>query len=214
MILCKTKLLVLINKYMYEQTKSIDVVNKTIASLKKNGIDAVLANDASDAKNMVLSSIPKESTVMTMTSVTLDELDISKEINESGKFNSSRTMLSSATDNKEKKAIANIPDYVVGSVHAVTEDGKVVIASNTGSQIPAYVYTADHVIWVVGTQKIVKDLDDAMKRIYEYVLPLESERAKKAYGVSGSFVSKILIVNKEVTPGRIKVVFVPENIGY
>ena len=93
-------------------------------------------------------------------------------------------------------------------------DGKVLIASNTGSQLPAYAYGASKVIWIVGTQKIVNDLEDGMKRIYEYTLPLESERAQKAYGVAGSAVSKLLIVNQEVTPGRITIIFVPENIGY
>lgn len=199
---------------MYNTTKDLEVVNKTISMLKANGIDAVLAKDSSDAKNIVLGMIPKEAPVMTMTSVTLDETGIAKEINESGNFASARVELAKATDAKEKKVIANIPDYVVGSVHAITEEGQVLIASNTGSQLPAYVYTADHVIWVVGTQKIAKNLEDGMKRIYDYVLPLESERAKKAYGVPGSFVSKVLIVNREITAGRITVVFVPEKLGY
>ena len=105
-------------------------------------------------------------------------------------------------------------DYSLGSVHAVTEGGEVVIASNTGSQIPAYAYGSPKVIWVVGTQKIVKDMNMAMKRVYDYVLPLESDRAHKAYGVSGSNVSKILILNKEITPKRITMILVKEKIGF
>lgn len=199
---------------MFDTPKNVELVNRTIEALKANGIDAVFTKDSNDAKNMVLGMIPKNSSVMTMTSVTLDETGIATEINESGNFASARAKLGTTEDAKEKKVIANIPDYVVGSVHAVTEDGKVLIASNTGSQLPAYVYTADHVIWVVGTQKIVGNLDEGMKRLYDYVLPLESERAKKAYGVPGSFVSKLLIVNKEISPGRITIVFVPEKLGY
>lgn len=199
---------------MFDTPKNIDSVNKAIEALKANGISAVFAKDSSDAKSIVLGMIPKDMSVMTMTSVTLDETGIAKELNESGNFASARAKLNKTNDAKEKKVIANIPDYVVGSVHAVTEDGKVLIASNTGSQLPAYVYTADHVIWVVGTQKIVSNLDEGMKRLYDYVLPLESERAKKAYGVPGSFISKLLIVNQEITPGRITIVFVPEKLGY
>lgn len=199
---------------IFDTPKSIESVNKAIEALKANGITAVVAKDSNDAKSIVLGMIPKDASVMTMTSVTLDQTGIAQEINESGNFSSARTKLNATEDANEKKVIANIPDYVVGSVHAVTEDGKVLIASNTGSQLPAYVYTADHVIWVVGTQKIVDNLDEGMKRLYDYVLPLESERAKKAYGVPGSFISKLLIINKEINPDRIKIVFVPEKLGY
>ncbi len=199
---------------MYDTPKNNETIEKTIKALVENGIEAIFAKDKENAKNIVLGMIPKEASVMTMTSVTLDETGIAKEINESGNFNSARKKLETTTDPKEKKIIANIPDFTVGSVHAVTEDGRIIIASNTGSQLPAYVYTADHVIWVVGTQKIVSDLDEGVKRLYDYVLPLESERAKAAYGVSGSFVSKFLVINKEVNAGRMIVVFVPEKLGY
>jgi acyl-CoA hydrolase len=199
---------------MYNTPKTAKEIEDTIVSLGKNGINAVLATSEADAKEKVLSMIPLDKSVMTMTSVTLDKIGIAKEINESGNYNSVRAKLGSETDEKRKREIANAPDIAVGSVHAVTMDGKLMIASNTGSQLPSYAYSAAKVIWVVGTQKIVKDLEDGTKRIYDYVLPLESERAKKAYGAPGSFVSKLLIINKEVVPGRLTVVFVPENIGF
>jgi len=154
---------------------------------------------------------------MTMTSVTLDALGISKEINESGNYNPVRDKLYSMnreTQKKEMKTLGSSPEYVIGSVHAVTEDGKIMVVSATGSQLPAYVYGSNNVIFVVGTQKIVENIDQGMKRIYEHTLPLESERAKKAYGVPGSFVSKILIINKEIDPNRINLIFVPEAIGF
>ncbi len=99
-------------------------------------------------------------------------------------------------------------------MHAVTEDGKVLIASNSGSQLPAYAYGSGHVIWVVGAQKIVKNLDEGIKRIYEHSLPLESERARKAYGVPGSAVNKLLIINKEIIPGRITMILTKEKLGF
>jgi hypothetical protein len=89
----------------------------------------------------------------------------------------------------------------------------VLIASNTGSQLPAYVYGARHVIWVVGTQKIVKDVSEGMQRIWEYCLPLEDERAREAYGV-GSAVNKLLIIHGEVRPNRITVIFVKAVLGF
>lgn len=196
---------------------SIEIIAKTIANLKANGINAVLAKDANDAKGKVLALIPLQAEVMTQTSVTADTISIATSINESGKYNSVRKQLSTMSreiQGLEMQKLGTAPAYTVGSVHAVTEDGKIVIASNTGSQLPAYAYGSSQVIWIVGAQKIVKDLDQAMQRIYEYVLPLESKRAHKAYGVAGSFVSKILIINREVAPERIHLIFVPEVIGF
>jgi hypothetical protein len=105
------------------------------------------------------------------------------------------------------------PEYVLGSVHALTETGVAVIASATGSQLGPYSAGASKVIWVVGSQKIVPTLEEGMKRIEEYTLPLENERAMKAYGMN-SVIAKLLIVNREVTPGRITVVIVKENVGF
>ena len=150
-----------------------------------------------------------------MTSVTLDTLGISKEINESGAYASVRkTFATLAENDREKKHLGAAPTWSIASAHAVTEDGSIMIASNTGSQLPAAAYGADHVIFVVGGQKIVKNVEEGMKRVYEYVLPLESERAHKAYGVPGSFVSKILIINKEVEPNRIHIIIVNEVLGF
>ena len=190
-------------------------VEKTIGALKANGIEAVFVKNGAEAKKKVLEIIPKGAEVMNMTSVTLDTIGVPKELNESGKFNSVRAkLMDEKVSAREKKRLGAAPEWTVGSVHAVTENGEVVIASNTGSQLPAYAYGADHVVWVVGAQKIVKNLDDAHKRLYEYVLPLESERAKKAYGVAGSFVSKLLVVNKEIQPERITMIIVGEVLGF
>jgi hypothetical protein len=106
------------------------------------------------------------------------------------------------------------PDWAIGSVHAVTEEGQIVVASATGSQMPAYLYGAGHVVWVVGIQKIVPDLNAAIQRVYDHVLPLESDRARKAYGVPGSAVNKLLVINKEVQPSRATLIFVNEVLGF
>lgn len=147
----------------------------------------------------------------------INKINITHEINESGKYNSIRNKLMSMnreTQGKEMNKLGAFPEYAVGSVHAVSENGEVMIASNSGSQLPAYVYGSEKVIWVVGTHKIVKNIDEGFERIYEHSLPLESERAKKAYGVPGSNVSKLLIINKELIPDRIYLIFVNEVLGF
>ena len=191
-------------------------VEKTIEALKKNGVDTYFVKTASEAKKKLLEITPVGSEIMTMTSVTLDSIGITSEINNSKKFNAIRDKLYSMDRNKQKiemNRLGGAHEYVIGSVHAVTEDGKILIASNSGSQLPSYSYGAGKVIWIVGTQKIVKNIDEAFKRIYDYTFPLEDARAKKAYGMNSN-VSKILIVNKEIQPGRIILIFVDEVLGF
>ncbi len=204
----------------YTKLANDQIIEKTINALKANGIDAEVADTSEEAKKRVLELIPEGSEVMTATSTTLDQIGLADELNDSDKFNSTKNELKTLkreTDHRKMQQIGAAPEYMIGSIHAVTEDGKVVIASNTGSQLPGYVYGADHVIWVVSAKKITSNLDSAINRIYEHVLPLESARAReayKAYGVTGSNVSKLLIINKEVNPERIKLIFVKEDLGF
>lgn len=202
----------------WNQLAGKSTIEKTIIALKVNGIEVELVENGELAKQRVLEILPPGAEVMNMSSVTLDTIGIPQEINESGKYNSVKNKLNSMnreTQGLKMQKLGSAPEWSIGSVHAVTEDGHLLIASNTGSQLPAYAYGAAHVIWVVGAQKIVKNTDEGIKRIYEYVLPLESVRLNKQYNMTaGSFVSKILIVNREINKGRITVIFVNEVLGF
>ncbi len=203
---------------MWDTLANEQTLQNTLNALKQNGIEAIIVETADEAKNKALELIPKGNEVMTMTSVTLDTIGLSAELNKTdGEFKPVRDKLYAMdrkTQQQEMNRLGSAPVFVVGSVHAVTEDGHVLVASNTGSQLPAYSYGALNVIWIVGSQKVVKNIQDGMKRIYEHSLPLESERAKKAYGVAGSEVNKILIINKEGQAGRIKLIIVKEKLGF
>ena len=201
----------------YNQIATPELVAQTKENLEARGFVVHLATTKDEAKNLALNLIPEGSEVMTMSSITLAETEIDETLNNSGKYDAIRDKLYSLnieTQAKQMKILGSVHDYAIGSVHAITADGQIVIASLTGSQIPAYAYTSNKVIWVVGTQKITTDLDDAMKRVNEYVLPLESERANKAYGVPGSSVNKVLIYNKESIPERVHIILVSEVLGY
>ncbi len=200
----------------WDQLPDQETINKTIAALKRNGIEVKFVENGEMAKKEVFSLIPEKAEIMNMTSTTLDTLGISNEIVESGRYNSVRKKFETmdrVTQGLEMRKLGAAPEWVIGSVQAVTEDGHVLIASQGGSQLPAYVYGASYVLWVVGVQKIVKNRDEGMKRIDEYCLPLENERAKKVYG-TGSAVNKILIIDKEVKQGRITIVLVDEVLGF
>lgn len=203
----------------YTQLASHETIEKVIAKLAERGISAEVVGSANDAKTKITALIPAEAEVMTMTSVTLSQTGIEEELNTSEKYDSVKQKLNKMnreTDSREMQKLGAAPEWTVGSVHAITEEGNVLIASNTGSQLPAYAYGAEHVIWVVSTKKIVKDVEEGMKRIQEFIVPQETERARKAYNMPdfNTNVSKLLIVNKEVKPGRIHIIFVNESLGF
>lgn len=193
-------------------------IEKTINALKENGIQAIVVANKDKAKEKALEILPSGAQVMNMTSVTLEQTGILAAIEASLDYSLVKDQikqLDPSTQARERRQLGAAPDYAIGSVHAVTQDGHLLIASNTGSQLAAYVYGAGHVIWVVSAKKIVKNIEDGFKRIYEYVLPQESERANKAYGITtGSFVSKLLIVNRELVKNRLTIILVKESLGF
>jgi len=191
-------------------------IENTKRALKANGFAVYFVETGAEAKQKTLELIPEGAEVMNMTSMTLDTISVAEEVNESGNYDAVRAKLADKSISpSEKRKLGGGPDWTIGSVHALTEDGKLIIASNTGSQLGAYAYGAQHVIWVIGAQKIVKDFDAGMKRLYDYVLPLESARANKAYNITtGSNISKLLIINKEIQPDRAIVIIVNEMLGF
>ena len=193
----------------YDKLVDEKVLSKTVDALKLNGFSVDIVNNSSEARKKILEIIPRDAELMTMSSQTLIESGI---LNELDMFVNNAKKMFGKLDDKSKRKLGASPDWTIGSVHAITQDGKIVVASATGSQLPAYAYASPNVVFVVGTQKIVKDLDDAFKRINEYVLPLEDARAMKAYGMHSS-VNKLLIINKEFMP-RVKIIFVKEKLGF
>ena len=191
-------------------------VRRTAAALEANGMSVLLAADAADARRIVLGLIPDGSHVYHGASQTLEVSGITEEIEKSGRYEPLRPRIWSMdrqTQADEIRRLAASPDVMLGSVHAVTETGALVAASMSGSQLGPYATGAGRVILVVGTQKIVSDLEEALRRIDEYAFPLEDARAQAAYGIH-SAVSKVLIINREITPGRITVVLVDEALGF
>jgi acyl-CoA hydrolase len=188
----------------------------TVTALEEHGYSVEVVGDLDAARQAVLTRIPQGSSVMTNASVTLAETGIADAINDgSGGWDSARNRmfaLDFATQAPEMKAIGGQPDYALGSVHAVTHDGVLVIASASGSQLASYAWGAANVIFVVGAQKLVPDLAAAHQRIYQHSLPLEDARAQVAYG-QHSQVGKILEIHQEL-PGRIHIVLIRRQVGY
>lgn len=188
----------------------------TVVALEEHGFNVEVVGDLDAAREAVLARIPEGSSVMTNTSVTLAETGLVDAINDGvGRWESARNKmfaLDFATQAQEMKAIGGQPDYALGSVHAVTYDGTLVIASASGSQLASYAWGAASVILVVGAQKLVPTLEAAHERIYQHSLKLEDARAQAAYG-QHSFVGKILEIHQEL-PGRIHIVLIRQPAGF
>ncbi|WP_242527422.1 LUD domain-containing protein [Ktedonosporobacter rubrisoli] len=194
-------------------------IEKTVKALHAHGIRVVVCETGEQASKCVLELIPNGATVYDLPSRTLEMIGLSEQIERATRFQSVRVQAAALDHttkrNKIRKLIA-APDVLVGSVHAVTEAGEVLIASASGSQLSAAACGASKVIWVVGTQKLVGTLEDGLGRIRDYCLPLESERMQRAYGQLSavSAINKLLTITAEHKPGRITTVLVKQQLGF
>jgi hypothetical protein len=187
----------------------------TAEALEVRGFKAQVADGADHARALVMDAIPEGSEVHTALSETLRELGITAEIDESGRYDSVRKRLGGLdreTQGREMRKLGAAPDFIVGSAHAITDDGQIVVASGSGSQLGAYAYTGGHVMLVVGHQKLVRDVEEGLRRVREYSLPREFLRMQEL-GHPGTLLAKTLIIHYEPS-ARISVILVPETIGF
>jgi L-lactate utilization protein LutC len=188
----------------------------TAAALRDRGFAVQVVDDAAAAREAVLALIPEGAEVHQGSSTTLDEIGVTDVVTSSGRYDAVRPRMYAmdrATQAAEIRRLTSAPAYMLGSVHAVTEQGSLVAASKSGSQLGPYAYGAGKLILVAGTNKIVPNLDEAFRRINDHSLPLESARAQVAYGITSS-VDKLLVTNAEIQPGRTTVILVRESLGY
>src|SRR5512138_1611227 len=184
----------------FAKLASDEQIQRTAKALEANGIHTLIAENGEEAKRLFFELVPEGAEVFLGASVTLETLGIKDEIDKSGKYDALRLRMFAmdrATQGREIRKLGAAPDYAAESVHAVTEDGQVLIASNTGSQLGPYVSGAGKVIWVVGAQKLVKDLEEAMRRLEEYIVPREDVHMQQLYNAH-TYPSKVLIVNREI----------------
>ncbi|SRR5260221_10867285 len=199
----------------FERPADRDHLERTAAALNSRGFKAQVADSAEHARQLVLAAIPAGAEVHIALSETMRELGITSEIDESGRYDSIRSRLSALdreTQGREMRKLGAAPDYIVGSAHAVTDDGEIVVGSGSGSQLGAYAYAGGHVILVIGHQKLVGDLDEGLRRLREYSVPREFARMQEA-GFPGTILAKTLLIHHDPT-SRTTVILVPETLGF
>src|SRR3989344_4164646 len=203
----------------YDTLASIDIINKTIKALEERGFLPELVASGVEALSRIKELIPSGAAVMNGSSRTLDEIGFVKYLKEEAHgWNNLHEAILTEKDKAKQMTLRKqsvLSDFYLGSVHAVAETGEIVIASNSGSQLPHIAFTSPNIILVVGAQKITPDVDTAIARLKEYVFPLEDARMKEA-GMGGSFISKVLILSREQSfMGRkFHVLFVNEKLGF
>ena len=190
-------------------------IQRAAEKLRANNVEVVVVDTADEARDAVLARIPEGSEVHSGKSATLEEIGVFTALHEPGRFDAVRPKLQTmdrATQGREMRKLGAVPDTIVGSVNAITKDGELVAASATGNQLAAYAGGAGRVILVVGSQKLVPDLDAAFRRIREVVFPYEDARVRATLGV-GTKLEKVLVMLGEWTEGRTTVILVREPVG-
>jgi L-lactate utilization protein LutC len=192
-----------------------DQIERVASALRSHNIEAVIVETAEEARKVILRMIPEGAEVHSGKSKTLEDVGLYGELVGSGRYDAIRGRMSTmdrATQGREIRKLSAAPDFMLGSVAAITEDGTLVAASATGSQLGAYAAGAGRLILVVGSQKVVPDLDAAMRRIGEVVFPWENDRVRERMGVDTAL-EKVLLIFGEWRPGRTTVVLVREPVG-
>lgn len=203
----------------YNTPASPEAITRTMDTLREHGFIPELVTTGAAALARIQELVPAGSSVMNGASRTLEHIGYI-ELLKSGQhpWNNLHAAIVAETDPVKQGALrkqAVLSDFYIGSVHALTETGELIIASNTGSQLPHIAFTSPNLIFVVGTNKLVPTLSDALARLEQHVVPLEDERMKQAYGM-GTTLSKTLIFHREspVTRRPVHILLVPEVLGF
>ncbi len=203
----------------YNTLASEQAIRNVTDALTKRGITVHHVPTKEAALDTLQKLIPQDASVMTGSSTTLEQIGF-VDLLKSGKhpWKNLKDAIVAEKDPAKQNMLrkqSSMADYFLGSVHAITEEGQLLIASNTGSQLPAYAYSAEHVIWVAGTQKIVPTHNDAFRRLHDDVFPREDQRMK-GLGAPGSVINKILIIEGEspFNARTLHLVLVDEVLGF
>lgn len=201
----------------FDSIPSQTTIEKTIKAMAEKGINAELVADSAAALAGIKKMIPKGAEVVTGSSTTLNEIGFTDYLkSDQHKWKNIGAAITQENDEAKRRDLrrhSNTAEYFLASVNAVTEDGELVAVDMTGSRVGALPFSAQKVILVVGAQKIMPNLEAAMKRIREYVFPKEDKRALAAYGMNSAF-GKWVIIEREIVKDRITVLIVPEKLGF
>lgn len=203
----------------YDTLADEETIKKTIAALAQRGVEALIVADGAEALAKIQEFIPQGASVMNGASRTLEEIGYVDYL-KSGVhgWDNLHAKIFAEADRAKQSALrkqATMADFYLGSVHAIAETGEFIIGSNTGSQLSPIVFNSPNLIFVSGTQKIVPTLADALKRLEEYVVPLEDQNIMQKYNIH-TMLSKIVIFNHEnpMMGRKVRMILVRQKLGF
>ena len=196
-------------------------IARTKAALEKHSHVVHVVANAAEALAAVKASIPNGASVLSTSSISLQEIGYVEYAKTATEFNNLNTAIFAETDMAKQSQLRRqgaLADVVVSSPVAVSEEGEILIADLTNTRL-APIVLGGTVVFVVGANKITKNLDHAFKRLYEYTLPLESARVRIAYHMpqGQSNASNVLVIrggNPFAPKPRIHVILVKQSLGY
>ena len=192
------------------------VIQRTVEALYQRNMPAVVAESGEHALQLLKDMIPEGAEVFNSTSETLDTIGYSDYLHNNPRYRNLHDEVAAETDPvklREKRRLATVSEYIIGSVQAISETGEIVVASGSGSQLGAFVFGAKYVILVAGTQKICPTLSDAIDRTRGYTLHRHDEWLQ-AQGRGARPVGKLAILENEVGEGRVRVILIKQNLGW
>jgi len=207
----------------FSKAASHERVEATKKGLEAKGHKVTVVKDKHHALEAIKASIPKGSSVMNAGSTTLQEVGFVEYLKGETGWNNLHGKILAEQDQAKQAELrrqALLADYYLSSITAVTENGEFTACDLTGTRTGAFIQAAGNVLIVAGTNKIVKNLEEAHKREEHYSLQLESARVRIAYaamGVKASNVNNSIVVkgaNPWGTPGRFHIILVEESLGY
>jgi hypothetical protein len=195
-------------------------IERLRGALEERNVEMEYFENGAQALARLIELVPLGTEVQTGSSTTLDQIGFTAWLSARHKEGSLRYFRAEGLTNDdpgvrhENRRQGCLAEYFLGSVNALTESGIAVAADAAGTRVGGYVYPARRVIWVVGVNKIVPDLDAAVKRVFEVALPGEDERVRRVYGSTGSEVGKMVFFYREGQRGRIRMLLVGEALGF
>lgn len=198
---------------------SADIIKTLIATLAERGVEGSVVANRAEAFEAVKGMVSRGASVMNGSSRTLEEIGFVDYLKTGAHgWNNLHANILAEADKEKRAALraqAVLSDYYLGSVHAIAQTGDFLIASNSGSQLPHVVFTSPNLVFVVGAQKVVPTFADALRRVEEYVVPLEDARMKEV-GMGGTMLSKLLVFKREPSfmSRKVRMIFVQEKLGF
>ncbi len=198
---------------------------KVVQALNKRNMEAYYVQSKEEALEKALELIPEGSSISWGGSMSISEIGLKEAVCQGNYKVCNRDKAANAEERNAIELQAYQCDYFLTSSNAVTEDGFLVNIDGHANRISAIAHGPEHVLMIVGMNKIVKDVDSAIGRARNEASPINAQR----FGLNTpccktgacfdckspeTICCQMLITRYSKEPGRIKVILVNDSLGF